>query len=521
MSTNTYMSESRTSKSVKNAKVSFFYYVVFMILGFWSRKVFFDYLGSEIVGLESTVGNLLSFLNLVESGLGMSVTYFLYKPLFNEDYESINKIVALQGWIYRRVVVVICAGAVVLMFFFPQIFKGIQVPLWYAYATFLVFLFGSLLGYLVNYRSIVLNTDQKGYKVTRVTTGFGAFIKILQILLLPVVPNPFVFYISTSVICTLVSCGWLNYVIAKEYPWLKTTGFKGRQLLKEFPDVLKKTKQLFIHKISTVILFNATPFIMYTFSTLTVVAYYANYLLIITKLRDVVSMVYSSMGAAIGNLIASGDRKKTIRVFWELYDSRFCIAFIMLFCVYFLSNQFVILWLGEKYVIGKFLLILLVINQSIFITRLTVDHYINGYGLFADVWAPMAEGTINIGCALLLGYLIGYEGVLIGSIVSQVIIICIWKPVYLFRKGLQLPVWNYFRPVLFRYAVMIADFIGLTFIFNIVLPEKMTSYWVFSGYSLLTFVIVTMVIVGEFLIFSQGTRDFLVRVKGVLQHKFD
>ena len=47
------MAESRTAKSLKNAQVSFFYYVVFMILGFWSRKVFFDYLGSEVVGLET------------------------------------------------------------------------------------------------------------------------------------------------------------------------------------------------------------------------------------------------------------------------------------------------------------------------------------------------------------------------------------------------------------------------------------------------------------------------------------
>lgn len=515
------MSESRTSKSIKNAKVSFFYYVVFMILGFWSRKVFFDYLGSEVVGLESTVGNLLSFLNIVESGLGMSVTYFLYKPLFNQDYTSINKIVALQGWIYRRVVAIICTASIVLMFFFPQIFKGMQLPLWYAYATFLVFLFGALLGYLVNYKSIVLNTDQKGYKVARVTTGFGVFICILRILLLPVVPNPFIFYIATGIIQTLVSCGWLNYVIAKEYPWLKTSGFNGRELLKEFPDVLKKTKQLFIHKISSVILFNATPFIMYAFSTLTIVAYYANYLVIITKLRDVIAMVYSSIGAAIGNLIASSDKKKIVRVFWELYDSRFVIAFVALTCVYFLAHPFVAIWLGEKYMIGQLLLVLLIINQSIFITRLTVDHYINGYGLFADVWAPMAEGSINIGFALLLGYTIGYEGVIIGSIISQLIIILIWKPIYLFKKGLELPVWkNYFLPVIFRYLVVAADFVLLSFLFDAILPKHMSGFVEFAGWAFLTLVIVTTVIVGEFLTFSQGTRDFLVRVKGVLQHKF-
>ena len=275
------MAESRTAKSLKNAQVSFFYYVVFMILGFWSRKVFFDYLGSEVVGLETTAGNLLGFLNLAELGIGMSVTYFLYKPLFAKEYEEINKIVALQGWIYRRVAYLVISGAIILMCFFPLIFKGMTLPLWYAYAIFGVFLFNSLLGYFINYRQIVLNTDQKGYKVTRVTTGMNVALKIIQIIMLPLVTNPFLFYVGTSLFSTIFTCWWLNHTISKEYPWLKTKGYDGSKLYKSYPDIIKKTKQLFIHKITTVLLFQGTPFIMYAFSTLSVVAYYANYLLLV------------------------------------------------------------------------------------------------------------------------------------------------------------------------------------------------------------------------------------------------
>lgn len=69
----------------------------------FGQESLFDYLGAEVVGLETTAGNLLGFLNLAELGIGMSVTYFMYKPLFSKDYEEINRIVALQGWIYKRV----------------------------------------------------------------------------------------------------------------------------------------------------------------------------------------------------------------------------------------------------------------------------------------------------------------------------------------------------------------------------------------------------------------------------------
>lgn len=515
------MAESRTTKSIKNAQVSFFYYVVLMILGFWSRKVFFDYLGAEVVGLETTAGNLLGFLNLAELGIGMSVTYFMYKPLFSKDYEEINRIVALQGCIYKRVAFFVIAGALVLMCFFPIIFKSMILPLWYAYAVFGVFLFGSLLGYFVNYRQIVLNADQKGYKVTRVTTGMNVVLRIIQILLLPIVPNPFIFYISTTLFSTIFTCWWLNHTVAKEYPWLKTRGLNGKDLLRDYPEVITKTKQLFVHKITTVLLFQGTPFIMYAFSTLSVVACYANYLLIVGKLKDVISMVYSSMGAAVGSLIAEGNDEKIIRRFWELYDSRFCIASILLICLYFLSHPFVALWLGENYVLGQLLLILLIIDQSIYITRLTVDNYIYGYGLFKDVWAPIVEGTINITSALLLGYLIGYEGVILGSILSQIIIVCIWKPIFLFRDGLKLPVINYFKRVIVRYGIIIFDVIILDNLFHVFIPNRFDSYIAFAIYALLEFVIVSVVIFGEFLCFSQGTKDFMVRVWGILHHKFN
>lgn len=509
--------ESRTAKSLKNAQVSMFYYVVQLILGFWSRKVFLDYLGVDILGLDTTASNLFGFLNLAELGVGMAVTYFLYKPLNNNDYDTINKIVALQGWLYRRVALVIIIGALILMAFFPYIFAGMKLPLWYAYATFSVMLFGSMLGYFINYKSIVLDTDQKGYKVTRTTQGFGAIIKILQIILLPIVASPFIFYLSTTIISTVFGCLWLNYVIKKEYPWLNTNGYNGKALLAEFPDVLKKTKQLFIHRISATIMFQASPLIIYAFSSLSVVGQLGNYTTIISKFDIVIAMVFSSIGAAIGSLIATGDRRKIIRVFWELYDSRFCMASISLVSVFFLAHPFISLWIGKEYIMGRFVLSLLLIDSFINLNRLTVDHYISGYGLFQDIWAPAVKGIINIVGAICLGLFFGFKGVLMGSIISQVIIILIWKPFFLFRNGIREKVTHYFIPVTLRYVILLFDVIILSIFFDIILPREFSSYTEFILYSLLVFCIVTIIIVGEFFCFSQGIRDFTLRIKSIIK----
>lgn len=88
------MSEfSRTAKSIKNAKVALFFYVINLILQFFSRKIFLKYWGAEVLGLNMAAQNLPGFLNIAELGISSAISYTLYQPLFKKDRQSINEIV--------------------------------------------------------------------------------------------------------------------------------------------------------------------------------------------------------------------------------------------------------------------------------------------------------------------------------------------------------------------------------------------------------------------------------------------
>mgnify|MGYP007126200310 CR=1 FL=1 len=131
---------SRTSKSIKNSLFALVFYFINLILQFFSRKIFLDYLGAEVLGLNTTATNLLQFLNLAELGIGSAIACTLYKPLYEKDQATINEIVSLQGWLYQRIAWIVIAGSIVLMAFFPWIFAKMPLPLWYAYASFGVLL---------------------------------------------------------------------------------------------------------------------------------------------------------------------------------------------------------------------------------------------------------------------------------------------------------------------------------------------------------------------------------------------
>src|SRR5690606_22111370 len=94
---------SRVSKSLKNAKIGAFFFLISIFAQFISRKIFLDFLGDEFIGLTSTLRSVLGFLNLAELGIGTAIGYALYKPLFSKDHNEINKIIALLGILYKRI----------------------------------------------------------------------------------------------------------------------------------------------------------------------------------------------------------------------------------------------------------------------------------------------------------------------------------------------------------------------------------------------------------------------------------
>lgn len=428
--------ETRTAKSIRNVKIALLFYFLNLILQFFSRKIFLDYLGSEVLGLNTTAQNLLGFLNLAELGIGNAVAYNLYKPLFNKDRNAINAIVSIQGWLYRRIAYIVIGGACILMCFFPIIFAKAEVPLWYAYGSFIVLLIAALLSYFVNYRQIVLSADQKEYKITLSVQGVKLVKVLLQILAIRFLDHGYVWWMTFEVVMAGTASWVLDRTIKKEYPWLNPKVSDGKKLKEQYPGIITKTKQIFFHKIGTFVLTQTSPLIIYAYASLTLVAIYGNYMLIVAGVTMLVNALLNSIGAGVGNLVAEGDKKKIKSVFWELTVLRMWIASIICFGIYMLGNSFITLWVGKEYILPHGAFIILIINTFITLSR-TNDAFIAAYGLYQDIWAPLAEAALNLGLSILLGYYWGLTGILSGVLISQLAIVYSWKPYFLYSRGFK------------------------------------------------------------------------------------
>lgn len=473
--------ESRVKKSLLNARVNLIFYFLTLVLSFFSRKIFLDALGADFVGLTGTLQNLLGFLNLAELGIGSAIGYVLYKPLFEHDEGKINEIISVFGYLYRWIGFIILGAGLVLACFLPLIFPNTQFEMGIIFFAYFAFLASSLIGYFANYKQTLLGADQKNYVVTayfQTTTIIKTLIQMAS----AYYTGSYYLWVAIELTFGIIYSFILNWRINQVYPWLRSEVRLGKQLFKKYPEVMKYTKQLFVHRISTFVQFQTTPFLIYAFVSLQTVAYYGNYTIITDKLSQLLNNLLNSTGAGVGNLIAEGNKKKIEQIFWELISIRFFVTGILIFAIYQLLPSFITLWIGSQYVLSNSVLILLLLSFFIGMTRGATDQFLYGYGLFYDTWAPIAESIIYIVVAIIGGSIWGLEGVLLGGIISLIIIVGIWKPYFLFSKGFELSVWKYWGRVLSYIILTIVSFLlvgeGIHLLIKLDFPYNSWSNWI-------------------------------------------
>ena len=367
----------RTWNSIRNSTVAVLLQFISLLIGFFSRKIFLDYLGTEVMGLNSTGASLLGFLNIAELGIGAAISVTLYKPIFQEDRQTIKEIVALQGWLYRKIAWFIIIGSAVLMCFFPSIFSKMELPMWYAYATYAVLMFSSLLSYFVNYKQILLSADQKEYKIQFSFRLISILKMVAQALAVKFLANPYIWWLSLEVVFAITASYFLNRVIYKDYPYLKGKVPKAGELRHKFPDVVTKVKQMFFHKIGGFVLGQTTPIIIYAYASLTLVALYGNYMIITNNLNYLMGAMLAGLGGSVGNMIAEGNQTLILKVFKELFSSRFLAVMVCSICIWFLADPFICVWLGADYLLDRTTLLLIIVIFFLGAMRVVVDTFLN------------------------------------------------------------------------------------------------------------------------------------------------
>lgn len=505
------MSE-RVHRSVMNIKVGIFFYLSSLILAFFSRKIFLDCLGAEFIGLTDMLGNIMSFLSVAELGIGMSIVFFLYKPLQENDHEKINEIVSMLAYLYRCIGFIIGGIGVVVSLFFPWWFSDISSGLPLVYFAFYSFLASSMMGYIFNYRQLLVSANQKQYVVHSYFQTINLLKSLTQIILAFYFRNLYL-WVVVGLVYTIIGCILFNHRINKEYPWLTIDLKAGRRNLKQYPEVLKKTRQIFVQRINDFVLNRCDAIFIGWFVSVTQVAFYGNYMMLVYKMIFLVNILSDGLRAGVGNLLAEGNEKNTMKVFWELVAVRFFIMGGVIFSLLIGIQAFITCWLGADYQLNMIIVYLLILHLFFYLQDAAVLIFINGAGLYQDVWATWTSFAITISVTLILGLglHLGIAGILIGKISSLFIINMFWKPYFLFSQGFHRSVWEYWRGMI-PFYLFFAIFAGIA----VLLKQQVIDVYADSFFTLILYGALTYIplIVSYFItlfVCTRGMKYFVAR----------
>lgn len=467
----------RTEKSIKNIFSSIIGQFFGIIVALITRMIFVRTLSKNYLGVDGLFSNILTLLSLIELGVGPAMTFSLYKPLKEQNQEKIKSLINL----YKKLYIFIGSGIFVLgllvMPFLKYFIANID-TLDNIYTIYFLYLLNASISYFFSYKSSILITDQKKYIYNLYHYICFVIYNVFQIIVLILCKNYILF-----LCCQIAFCLIENILLVKKtdklYPYLKEKNVKKLDD-KERKNISKNIKAMFFHKLGAVIINATDNIILSKYVGIDAVALYSNYLLITNNIKKIVTQIFDSVVASIGNLAAEGNIKKELEVFKKMFFFNYYIYTVICSCLIILFNDFIGIWVGNEYQFAFNIVFIISLNFYLSGTRKTVLAFRDAMGLYwYDRYKPVVESILNIVASILLAIKFGTLGVLLGTLISNVFTNLWIEPLVLFKYGFHVSVKEYYL----QYVKSLMNFLASTF-----LIKALLSY-IFVDINIVTFVL--------------------------------
>lgn len=446
---------SRTANIKRNLTFNIVKYVVQLVLQFVLRTCMIYIMGAEYLGLNGLFTNIFGFLSLAELGIGSAIVFSMYKPIADGDIEKVKALQNVYKKFYFIISLVVLAVGLLILPFLKYLISGEVGVNINIYILYLLYLVNTLLGYFSAHKRSLLFAYQRNDVENKAKTGCLLLMTLLQIAVLVIFKNYYIFFI-VNIVFTVVESVVIYYYAKKLFPDIVG---KAQPLDKETNNEIKKNvAALSLHKVGWVIVFSTDNILISAMLGLTILGAYSNYYLIVSSLMAIFTLLISALTGSVGNLIASTDKEyvytkyKTINFLFSLLTT-FCTV-----CMLVLFQPFITAWTsGDPIYLLKYSSVIL-ICLSFYLNRMRtcVNVFKESAGLFKqDQWKPIVEAIVNLVASIVLGIYMGLNGIILGTIISTIVAPLWVEPWVLYKHYFKKNVWEYFKTYIRDVVIMI------------------------------------------------------------------
>ncbi len=396
-----------------NVASSLLYQIITLICGLILPRAYLTVYGSEINGMISSINQFLSYIALLQAGVGGVVRAALYKPIAEHDEERISRIIKASNDFFRKIGAIFIGYTMILSFVYPIIVNTDYSNIFVG-SLVIILSISSVFEYLFSITwSILLHADQKRY-VFQCIQGITLILNtiVAYVLIMSQVDVRFV-RLATAVIFVLRPI-LLNIYVKKHYN-INPNAVPDEQAIKQKWDALG-------HHIAYFVRGNTDIFLASFFLDIKLVSVYAVYSFVVKALSELNSTIIANIESVFGNLYALKNNQAFKSTFYS-----FDVLSKMLTNIFFGTGMIMIIPFVNLYTNGvtdinydrPVFAVLFLLSESVYCMGLVYNNLINATGKYkATKKLAFTEAGINFLGSLLIINIYGLEGIVLVTLVS-------------------------------------------------------------------------------------------------------
>lgn len=407
-------------------------------------RLFINAYGSDVNGLQLTIAQVITFLNICELAYSLAFRQLLYKPLASGDREGVRAIYYGACRIFRITGAAVIGLSVLLALLFPHFAAS---PL-NDRQTFLAVLLLALpygISYFLMGPNFVVMADQKEYKINLVIQTIAILRMVFMVAAIHMGMHFFVILLIEAANILLANTA-ARFIGLHAYPWLKQ---KSERVDHAFGE---KAGYAMVQRLSELATTQTDNIVISGELGYALSSVYGSYSYLTDNIGKISqSMVQSPMNS-FGNLFNDPSRD-SYPIFTEFFNFAAYLATIVAVSVFTVLPQFIPIWMQHDplYAVDISICFWLSVNifymtmrQPIIIVRdangLYVNARSNGYLL----------AITKILLSLILVFVLGISGAVLATSIAYWTVDYLYNPRLVYRQVFHLSSWRYYKMVALR-----------------------------------------------------------------------
>lgn len=428
------MSEvSRTQRSAKNAAVGVITQVLTLLLSFVTRTVFITILGVELVGVNQLLISVLAMLAIADLGVSWALMYALYPALASGDEARISAVVRYSATIYRWIAMVVALLGLAVLPFLDRL-VSMKSPPEHLWAYYVVLLVNTVATYLMLYRTVLLNADQRMFVTKLYAFAFSTARSLVQIVMLFVFES-FLLYLAVQTIFTVANNLALYVKVGRIYPYLKVQGARLDRASRA--TIRESVRAMMIYRVGGLVLNNSDPILISVIVGTIALGYYSNYSLIVGALTMVAEVAFAALAPSVGNLVATRGGEAARSVLYEISLLAIAVYGIVSVILVLSLDDVITVWLGNDFALGSPLVIAMVANFYAMGIMSPIFSFRAATGMFKKTrYVFVLTAILNILLSIIFGLFWGVEGIVLATLTARLLTNMWYEPFVLFKEHL-------------------------------------------------------------------------------------